>query len=171
MSNTIRDLNPTLGDIVREMVKQALKSDDLSFTVPVKYIFKNLNGGLPNDSCPEDFKAGGKYSIGKLKASYVCNTASRMQEIKDADKRARFSLGEMCFNDEPNYCARITLVDGAVKTGTKAKNDNQLAIKAVEEFRSRLLKLSPSVAGMSGEELKGAVAMINAYQEMIKEAK
>lgn len=171
MSNTIREANPTLGDLVRHLVKMALNSEDGSVKVPVKLLYKNLYGEIDNGYVEADFRPGGKYSLPKLKASYVSNTASRMQEVKDADKRARFSCGEMEYNGDEHYCVKITMVNGAVKNGTRAKTSSQLEEKAVNEFKARLLKLSPSVAGMSGDELKGAVAMINAYQEMIKDTK
>ncbi|AEI91274.1 gp74 [Escherichia phage phiEB49] len=164
---------PSLGDIVRYMVREALASEDGACAIPYKMIYKKLNDGfIEKELCDSYFKPGGKYSIPKLKASYVSNTASRMQEVKDANKRARFSVLNMEFGDDPcAYCVKLTMVDGAVKTGTRAKTNNQLEEKAVNEFKARLLKLSPSVAGMSGDELKGAVAMINAYQEMIKDTK
>lgn len=163
---------PSLGDIVRYMVLEALSSDDGTYAVPVKMIHKKLGGYIDSETCDSDFKTGGKYAMKKLKASYVCNTASRMQEVKDADKRARFSMVEMDFDGTPGvYCAKITMVDGAVKVGSRSKTNNQVAEKAVNDFKSRLLKLSPSIAGLEGDALKGAVAIINAYQELIKEAK
>lgn len=163
---------PTLGDIVRYMVLEALSSDDGTYAVPVKMIHKKLGGYIDSETCDSDFKTGGKYAMKKLKASYVCNTASRMQEVKDADKRARFSMVEMDFDGTPGvYCAKITMVDGAVKVGSRSKANNQVADKAVSDFKDRILKLMPSVTDFEGDEITGAIKAIKMYQEMIKEAK
>lgn len=163
---------PSLGDIVRYMVLEALSSDDGTYAVPVKMIHKKLGGYIDSETCDSDFKTGGKYAMKKLKASYVCNTASRMQEVKNADKRARFSMVEMDFDGTPSvYCAKITMVDGAVRVGSRSKANNQIVEKAVSDFKARILKLMPSVTDFEGDEITGAIKAIKMYQEMIKEAK
>lgn len=163
---------PSLGDIVRYMVLEALSSDDGTYAVPVKMIHKKLGGYIDSETCDSDFKTGGKYAMKKLKASYVCNTASRMQEVKNADKRARFSMVEMDFDGTPSvYCAKITMVDGAVRVGSRSKANNQIVDKAVSDFKARILKLMPSVTDFEGDEITGAIKAIKMYQEMIKEAK
>lgn len=163
---------PSLGDIVRYMVMEALSSDDGTYAVPVKMIHKKLGGYIDSETCDSDFKTGGKYAMKKLKASYVCNTASRMQEVKNADKRARFSMVEMDFDGTPSvYCAKITMVDGAVKVGSRSKANNQIVEKAVSDFKAKILKLMPSVTDFEGDEITGAIKAIKMYQEMIKETK
>lgn len=163
---------PSLGDIVRYMVLEALSSDDGTYAVPVKMIHKKLGGYIDSETCDSDFKDGGKYAMKKLKASYVCNTASRMREVKDADKRARFSMVEMDFDGTPCvYCAKITMVDGAVKVGSRSKTNDQVAERAISDFKAKILKLIPSVTELEGDEITGAIKAIKMYQEMIKEAK
>lgn len=162
---------PSLGDIVRYMVLEALSSDDGAYAVPVRMIHKKLGGYTDSETCDSDFKSGGKHVMTKLKASYVSNTASRMPEVKEADKRARFSMVEMDFDGTPSvYCAKITMVDGAVRVGSRSKTNNQLAEKAVNDFKAKILKLMPSVTDLEGDEISGAIKAIKMYQDMIREA-
>ncbi|WWD11027.1 hypothetical protein CPL00134L_CDS0032 [Escherichia phage Phagiculus] len=161
--------NTTLGDVVRGMVDEALKSEAKEFHVPVKKIYQLLGGEVDFDSSDVDFKRGGRYEITKLKASYVANTASRMESMKDADYRARLSFGDMEFKDEVEYCAKITLIKGAIKEGVRNKTNEHIEIKAIESFKERILKLSPNIVDMEGDELSGAIKAIRMYQDMIKE--
>ena len=171
-SMTQEENKPSLGDVVRYMVLEALASDCGTYAVPVKMIHKKLGGYTDKETCDSDFKSGGKHYMTKLKASYVSNTASRMQEVKDADKRARFSMVEMDFDGTPSvYCAKITMVDGAVKVGSRSKTNSQVADKAVSDFKTRILKLMPSVTDFEGDEITGAIKAIKMYQDMIKETK
>lgn len=173
MSNHVQPAS--LGDVVRYMAEQALKAEDRTFHVPVHLIARQVYGLTADDMgriSGEDLEAGGKYSMAKLKASYVSNTVARMPEIQAANVRARLSIKDGDFGDDVDVrCAYITLVDGAIQTGRRVKENSQISEKAVSDFKARLLKLSPSVAGLEGDELKGAVSMINAYQAMIKETK
>lgn len=164
----------SLGEVVRYMASQALASDNKSFAVPLRMIVQQVYGLDKVDMMrvyEEDLAPGGKYHLKKLKASYVSNTVSRMPEIKAANVRSMFSLKDMEFNEKEVRCAVISLVPGAINTGSRNKAEAEKEAAIIEKFKSRLLKLSPSVAGLEGEELKGAVTMINAYQEMIKETK
>ena len=164
----------SLGEVVRYMAGQALASDTKSFAVPLRMIVQQVYGLDKVDMMrvyEEDLAPGGKYHLKKLKASYVSNTVSRMPEVKAANVRSMFSLKDMEFNEEEVRCAVISLVPGAINIGSRNKAEAEKEAAIIEKFKSRLLKLSPSVAGLEGDELKGAVAMINAYQEMIKETK
>lgn len=164
----------SLGEVVRYMATQALNDDTKSFSVPLRMIAQQVYGLDKTEMTrvyEEDLAPGGKYHLKKLKASYVSNTVSRMPEIKAANVRSRFSIKDMEFNEEETRCAVISLVPGAINTGSRNKAEAEKEAAIIERFKSRLLKLSPSVAGLEGEELNGAVAMINAYQEMIKETK
>lgn len=167
----------TLGAVIRYMIDQAIESEDKSFTVRLRDIARATTGinpkSLSDDEIVEFEKVKG------LKSSYIYNTASRVKRLQELNLRAKY---EMVFVDEDGeiqsgssvvdglgYRAmRIFLVEGAVKPVCRARADSENEAMAVERFKSRLLKLSPSVAGLEGDELKGAVAMINAYQEMIK---
>lgn len=161
----------TLGDVVRYMVLEAIKSDSKDFIIPVKLIYKQIGGDIDADSSDLDFKPGGRYHIDRLRASYVANTASRMDEVKDANVRARLSIGDMEFREELQYCAKITLVTGAIKPGSRNKSNEALASKAVEEFKAKILKLMPSVTDFEGDEITGAIKAIKMYQEMIRDTK
>nr|DAH81962.1 MAG TPA: hypothetical protein [Caudoviricetes sp.] len=164
----------SLGEVVRYMAGQALASDNKTFAVPLRMIVQQVYGLDKVDMMrvyEDDLSPGGKYHLKKLKASYVSNTVSRMPEIKAANVRSMFSIRDMEFNEEETKCAVISLVPGAINIGSRNKAEAEKEAAIIEKFKSRLLKLSPSVAGLEGEELKGAVTMINAYQEMIKETK
>ena len=171
--NMTQDENkPSLGDIVRYMVLEALSSDDGTYAVPVRMIHKKLGGYTDKETCDSDFKSGGKHAMTKLKASYVSNTASRMQEVKDADKRARFSVVDMDFDGTPGvYCAKITMVDGAVKVGSRSKTSNQVAEKAVNDFKVKISKVMPDLSEYEGAELAAAVKAIKDYRLIIEEIK
>lgn len=164
----------SLGEVVRYMATQALNSETKSFAVPLRMIVRQVYGLSKEEISKvydEDLKPDGKYNLNKLKASYVSNTVSRMPEIRAANVRSMFSLKDMEFNGEEVRSAVISLVPGAINLGSRSKAEEEKEAAIIEKFKSRLLKLSPSVAGLEGEELKGAVTMINAYQEMIKESK
>lgn len=170
----------TLGAVIRYMIDQAIEAEDKSFTVRLRDIARAITGINPKDFTYEEMVEFEK--VKGLKSSYIYNTAARVQRLQELNLRAKY---EMVFVDEDGevqsgssmvdglgYKAmRIFLVDGAVKPVSRAKADSESEAMAVERFKSRLLKLSPSVAGLEGDELKGAVSMINAYQEMIKETK
>lgn len=158
----------TLGVVIREMAKRAIDSEDKEFIVPVKYIYQQLTGceSLPSN---EDLVPGGDLHIKQLKSSYVANTVSRMQEIKELDLRSKFSLRYEDFDDEPQYCAILKLVPGAIKVGSRKAADNQKDNQAVKAFKDRLAKVMPDVSGYDGEQMIGAMKAIKAMKEMIEE--
>lgn len=168
----------TLGAVIRYMIDRAIEAEDKSFTVRLRDIARATTGinpkSLSDDEMVEFEKVKG------LKSSYIYNTAARVRRLQELNLRAKYEMvfvnedGEVQIGssviDGLGYRAmRIFLVEGAVNPVSRAKSNSENEAMAVERFKSRLLKLSPSVAGLAGDELKGAVAMINAYQEMIKE--
>lgn len=165
----------SLGEVVRYMARQALSSENLTFHVPINLIARQVYGLTADDMgriTSEDLEANGKYSLSKLKASYVANTVARMPEIQAANVRAKLSIKDGDFGDDVAVrCAYITLVDGAIQTGKRVKANNQVAENAVSDFKDRILKLMPSVTDFEGDEITGAIKAIKMYQEMIKEAK
>lgn len=173
MSNRIQPVS--LGDVIRYMAKQALKADNRTYHVPIHMIARQVYGLTSGDVgriSAEDLEAGGKYSVAKLKASYVSNTVARMPEIQEANVRAKLSIKDGDFGDDVDVrCAYITLVDGAIQTGKRVKTNNQVADKAVSDFKARILKLMPSVTNFEGDEITVAIKAIKMYQEMIKETK
>lgn len=170
----------TLGAVIRYMIDQAIEAEDKSYTVRLRDIARATTGINPNSFDNDEMVEFEK--VKGLKSSYIYNTAARVQRLQDLNLRAKY---EMVFVDEDGeiqggasmadglgYKAmRIFLIEGAVKPVSRARVNTENEALAVERFKARLLKLSPSVAGLEGEELKGAVSMINAYQEMIKETK
>ena len=178
----------TLGEVIREMVRNAMASENGEFKVPVSQIF-NLVRCKPYPEMEYDEETDEILNLAdrvmpELKNSYIYNTVSRMTELRDANKRARYKFiwiddeGEQTRpgnfdGDGADKYLVIYIENGAHWTGGREKKKQEAEKEAaiIEKFKSRLLKLSPSVAGLEGEELKGAVTMINAYQEMIKETK
>lgn len=164
----------SLGEVVRYMAGQALASDNKSFAVPLRMIAKQVYGldkVEMGNLYEEDLSPGGKHHLKKLKASYVSNTVSRMPEIKAANVRSMFSIKDMEFNGEEVRCAVISLVPGAINTGSRNKAKSEMEAVIIEKFKKRLLSVTPSVTHLKGEELHGAMFALCAYQELIKEAK
>lgn len=164
----------SLGEVVRYMATRALNDDTKSFAVPLRMIAKQVYGldkVEMGNLYEEDLAPGGKYHLKKLKASYVSNTVSRMPEIKAANVRSMFSIKDMEFNGEEVRCAVISLVPGAINTGSRNKAKSEMEAVIIEKFKKRLLSVTPSVTHLKGEELHGAMFALCAYQELIKEAK
>lgn len=164
----------SLGEVVRYMATQALNDDTKSFAVPLRMIAKQVYGldkVEMGNLYEEDLAPGSKYHLKKLKASYVSNTVSRMPEIKAANVRSMFSIKDMEFNGEEVRCAVISLVPGAINTGSRNKAKSEMEAAIIEKFKKRLLSVTPSVTHLKGEELHGAMFALCAYQELIKEAK
>ncbi|HBA6424246.1 TPA: hypothetical protein J2F85_003417 [Escherichia coli] len=164
----------SLGEVVRYMAKQALKSPTKSYTVPLRMIARQVYGLSKEEFSKiyeEDLKPGGKYNLNKLKASYVSNTVSRMPEIKAANVRSKFSIHDVEINFDDVRCAVISLVPGAINGGSRSKAKEEKEAATIEKFKKRLLAVTPSVIHLSGEKLDGALLALSAYQELIKEAK
>lgn len=164
----------SLGEVVRYMATRALSDDTKSFAVPLRMIAKQVYGldkVEMGNLYEEDLSPGGKCHLKKLKASYVSNTVSRMPEIKAANVRSMFSIKDMEFNGEEVRCAVISLVPGAINTGSRNKAKSEMEAVIIEKFKKRLLSVTPSVTHLKGEELHGAMFALCAYQELIKEAK
>ena len=165
----------SLGEVVRYMATQALSSDEKSFAIPLRMIAQKVYGLDKIEMMSvyeEDLAPGGKYNLKKLKASYVSNTVSRMPEAKAANVRSMFSIKDMeFFNGEETRCAVISLVPGAINTGSRSKADAEKEAATIEKFKSRLLKISPSILDLQGEQQEGALIAMARYQDMIKEAK
>lgn len=164
----------SLGEVVRYMATQALNDDTKSFAVPLRMIAQQVYGLDKKEMTrvyEEDLSPGGKYHLKKLKASYVSNTVSRMPEIKAANVRSMFSLKDVEFNEEEVRCAVISLVPGAINTGSRNKAESEKEAAIIEKFKKRLLSVTPSVIHLKGDELHGAMFALSAYQELIKETK
>lgn len=162
----------SLGEVVRYMATKALNDDTKSFAVPLRMIAQQVYGLDKTEMTrvyEEDLAPGGKYHLKKLKASYVSNTVSRMPEVKAANVRSMFSLKDMEFNEKEVRCAVISLVPGAINTGSRNKAETEKEAAIIEKFKKRLLAVTPSVIHLKGDELHGAMFALSAYQELIKE--
>lgn len=170
----------TLGAVIRYMIDQAIEAEDKSFTVRLRDIARATTGinpnSLDNDEMIEFEKVKG------LKSSYIYNTAARVKRLQELDLKAKYEIvfvdedGELqsgsLLTDGLGYKAmRIFLIDGAVKPASRVRSDAENEAKAVERFKARLLKISPNILDLQGEQQEGALIALARYQEMIKDAK
>lgn len=172
----------TLGDVIREMVRQAIKSDKKLCVVPVRKIFNMVNGyDYPDEIIDEEtgeFKTPGR-EIPGLKSSYIYNTAARMQELRDIDMHVKHRFIWLASGEET--AARkvdgdgadknllIQLEPGALKPIKRKTADIEREAATIERFKARLLKIAPNIIDLQGEQKEGALIALARYYEMIKE--
>lgn len=173
----------TLGDVVREMVRQAIKSDKKLCVLPVRKIFNLVNGhDYPEEIIDEvtgEISSPGR-EIAGLKSSYIYNTASRMQELRDIDMHVKHRFIWLASGEET--AARkvdgdgadknllIQLSPGALKPTKRKAADVEKESATIERFKARLLKITPNIIDLQGEQKEGALIALARYHEMIKEA-
>lgn len=172
----------TLGDVIREMVRQAIKSDKKLCVVPVRKIFNMVNGyDYPDEIIDEEtgeFKTPGR-EISGLKSSYIYNTAARMQELRDIDMHVKHRFIWLASGEET--AARkvdgdgadknllIQLEPGTLKPTKRKTADIEKEAATIERFKARLLKIAPNIIDLQGEQKEGALIALARYYEMIKE--
>ncbi|QFP92967.2 hypothetical protein ECH1_01 [Escherichia virus ECH1] len=161
----------SLGEVVRYMVKKAINSESGEFVIPVSYIAAQVYGADPIVISKEDMEKGGVYDMTKLKSSYVANTSSRMPEVIERDFRAKISFVEELYDDSYQDCAKITMVKGAVRKGSRKASDRMKEQKIIEGFREKLLSVMPDLSHLEGNDIIIAVNAIKAMKEIIKEIK
>ena len=173
----------TLGDVIREMVRQAIKSDKKLCVVPVRKIFNMVNGyDYPDEIIDEEtgeFKTPGR-EIAGLKSSYIYNTAARMQELCDIDMHVKHrfiwlasgeeTVARKVDGDGADKNLLIQLEPGALKPTKRKTADIEKEAATIERFKSRLLKIAPNIIDLQGEQKEGALIALARYYEMIKEA-
>lgn len=154
----------TLGQVIREMVKQALKSEDKQFSVSLTKIASLV--GSDNDNIP------------KLKSSYIYNTTARMPELRDAGLKATHKYdddeGDSDFGDSSLAGDKklvIKLVPGTANIGIRKKTNNAIKDEAVSEFKEKISKVMPDLSGYEGAELAVAMKAIKDYRLIIEEIK
>lgn len=154
----------TLGQVIREMVKAALKSEDKQFSVPVTKIEKIL-GGDENE-------------MKKLKSSYIYNTTARMPELRDAGLKATHHYdddeGENPFGEtilEGDRKLVIKLIPGTANVGIRKKTNNAIKDEAISEFKVKISKVMPDLSEYEGEALAAAMKAIKDYRLIIEEIK
>lgn len=154
----------TLGQVIREMVKQALKSEDKQISVSVTKIEKIVGGD--------------KDEMKKLKSSYIYNTTARMPELRDAGLKATHCYdddgGESEFGVTELSGERklvIKLIPGTANIGIRKKTNDAIKDEAISEFKVKISKVMPDLSEYEGEALAAAMKAIKDYRLIIEEIK
>ena len=154
----------TLGQVIREMVKAALKSEDKQISVTLNKI-ESLIGA----------EEGGLH---KLKSSYIYNTTARMPELRDAGLKATHhydedegdsEFGETTLAGEKKLV--IKLIPGAANIGIRKKTNDAIKDGAINEFKAKISKVMPDLSEYEGEALAAAMKAIKDYRLIIEEIK
>lgn len=154
----------TLGQVIREMVKAALRSEDKQISVSLTKI-ESLIGA-------ED---GGLH---KLKSSYIYNTTARMPELRDAGLKATHhydedegdsEFGETTLAGEKKLV--IKLIPGTSNIGIRKKTNDAIKGEAITEFKAKISKVMPDLSEYEGEALAAAMKAIKDYRLIIEEIK
>ena len=154
----------TLGQVIREMVKAALKSEDKQFSVSLTKIASLV--GSEGDELP------------KLKSSYIYNTTARMPELREAGLKATHhydedegdsEFGETTLAGEKKLV--IKLIPGSANIGIRKKTNDAIKDEAITEFKSRISKVMPDLSEYEGEALAAAMKAIKDYRLIIEEIK
>lgn len=154
----------TLGQVIREMVKAALNSEDKQISVTLNKI-ESLIGA----------EEGGLH---KLKSSYIYNTTARMPELRDAGLKATHhydedegdsEFGETTLAGEKKLVIR--LIPGTANIGIRKKNNNAIKDEAITEFKAKISKVMPDLSEYEGEALAAAMKAIKDYRLIIEEIK
>ncbi|EJQ7674199.1 hypothetical protein N0N85_004452 [Escherichia coli] len=176
----------TLGEVIRNMVSKAMESSDGEFKVPVREIFKVLRGRdypeLKYDVETDEIINLKERSIPELKNSYIYNTVSRMPQLRVAGKHAKHKIiwidddGEQTSakqfdGDGADKYLVIQICDGEHKKSESARRKIDSDAAVIESFKSRLMKVVPSVMDLDGERKVGAEIAIGRFYDLIKDAK
>lgn len=154
----------TLGQVIREMVKAALKSEEKQISVTLNKI-ESLIGA----------EEGGLH---KLKSSYIYNTTARMSELRDAGLKATHhydedegdsEFGETTLAGEKKLV--IKLIPGTANIGIRKKTNDAIKDEAITEFKAKISKVMPDLSEYEGEALVAAMKAIKDYRLIIEEVK
>lgn len=154
----------TLGRVIREMVKAALKSEDKQFSVSLTKIASLV--GSEGDELP------------KLKSSYIYNTTARMPELRDAGLKATHHYDEERGINEftgseiiGDKKLVIKLIPGSANIGIRKKTNDAIKYEAITEFKTRISKVMPDLSEYEGEALAAAMKAIKDYRLIIEDIK
>lgn len=154
----------TLGQVIREMVKAALKSEDKQISVTLNKI--------------ESLIGEGEGGLHKLKSSYIYNTTARMPELRDAGLKATHhydedegdsEFGETTLAGDKKLV--IKLIPGTANIGIRKKTNDAIKDEAITEFKARISKVMPDLSEYEGEALASAMKAIKDYRLIIEEIK
>ncbi|ATE85801.1 hypothetical protein Sf12_gp75 [Shigella phage Sf12] len=154
----------TLGQVIREMTRQALKSEDKTFSVSLNKI--------------ESLIGDDGESMSKLKSSYIYNTTARMTELRDAGLKATHFYDD----DEGNTEFGLTeiagerklvikLIPGEVNIGIRKKTNDAVKDGAIAEFKTKISKVMPDLSEYEGDALAAAMKAIKDYRLIIEDIK
>lgn len=154
----------TLGQVIREMTKQALKSEDKRFSVSLSKIASLI--GCEGDSIPQ------------LKSSYIYNTTARMTELRDAGMKATHYYDDDDGVNEFGVATLagdrklvIKLIPGEVNIGIRKKTNDAVKDGAIADFKAKISKVMPDLSEYEGEALAAAMKAIKDYRLIIEEIK
>lgn len=153
----------TLGEVIRMMVENALSKDDLTCTARVSDMAVAVNGN-PADM-PENDMA---FKLPGLKSSYIYNTTSRIASLTEKGLKATHQFG---IDDDGMDTFTIKLIKGSYGIGARKRNDNQAAIKAVEDFKAKVMKVMPDISQLDEDSALIAMRAIKAMKDIIEEMK
>lgn len=154
----------TLGQVIREMVKAALKSEEKQISVSLTKI--------------ESLVGADEGGLSKLKSSYIYNTTARMPELRDAGLKATHhydedegenEFGETILAGDKKLV--IKLIPGSAKIGIRKKTNDAIKDEAITEFKAKISKVMPDLSEYEGESLAAAMKAIKDYRLIIEEIK
>lgn len=154
----------TLGQVIREMVRAALKSEERQISVTLNKI--------------ESLVGAEEGVMHKLKSSYIYNTTARMPELRDAGLKATHhydedegdsEFGETTLAGEKKLV--IKLIPGTANIGIRKKTNNAVKDEAITEFKAKISKVMPDLSEYEGEALAAAMKAIKDYRLIIEEIK
>lgn len=155
--------NKTLGEVIRMMVESALSKDDMTCRVRLIDVINMVNGS--QEDVPYDERS---LSLPSLKSSYIYNTTSRITSLIEKGLKATHEIEVDDYGDEVFV---IKLVKGSYGIGTRKKTDNQAALKAVEEFKGKVMRVMPDISHFEEAEILIAAKVIKEMKAIIEEIK
>lgn len=172
----------TLGDLVREMAKEAFKKEDGVVEVPLIYVLARIKGvdcssyqSISSGLSPDEM-ANPKLYMQQLKSSYITNTTARLSEMKDNDLKVR---SKFFSDDNGRPHIRISLAKGAIKLGSRGKSkkvvNREIENSIKEELSSVLKELKSSQPSLIGKTedlaaiLEGMAMMLEHADRIISE--
>lgn len=162
----------TVGEAIRMMAREALKSEDMFFEYPTGNILCAVLGKSPNEVDAEAY-ANPRSVLTQLKNSYITTTTARMPELRDNDLRVKAKFKTYGFKEFEKYdiededCRynlhpdadkngveylQMKIVKGAVKLGSRGSNDikDEMLRKKIE---SEVIDKVISLIGMINPDL------------------
>lgn len=163
----------TLGEAIRMMAREALKSEDMFFEYPTGNILCAVLGKNPSEVDAEAY-ANPRSVLTQLKNSYITTTTARMPELRDNDLRVKARFKTYGFKEFEKYdiededCRynlhpdadkngieylQMKIVKGAVKLGTRGSNDikdemlrKKIESEVIDKMVSLIVMINPDLS-------------------------